>query len=57
MIRKDLNRNEKSLVAFARALAVDCELLLLDEPTASLPADEVERLFTAIRPLRDRAWA
>ena len=51
---EDLTRTEKSLVAIARALAVDSEFLVLDEPTASLPADEVERLFAALRPLRDR---
>ncbi|MEJ8474085.1 sugar ABC transporter ATP-binding protein [Roseibium algae] len=51
---EDLSRTEKSLVAIARALAVDSEFLVLDEPTASLPADEVERLFSALRPLRER---
>jgi ribose transport system ATP-binding protein len=51
---EDLSRTEKSLVAIARALAVDSEFLVLDEPTASLPADEVERLFKAIRPLREQ---
>jgi ribose transport system ATP-binding protein len=51
---EDLSRTEKSLVAIARALAVDSEFLVLDEPTASLPADEVERLFAAIRPLREQ---
>lgn len=51
---ENLSRTEKSLVAIARALAVDSEFLVLDEPTASLPADEVERLFSAIRPLRER---
>lgn len=51
---EDLSRTEKSLVAIARALAVDSEFLVLDEPTASLPADEVGRLFDAIRPLRER---
>ncbi len=51
---QELSRIEKSLVAIARALAVECDLLVLDEPTASLPADEVERLFTALRPLRER---
>ncbi|MEO0496161.1 MAG: sugar ABC transporter ATP-binding protein, partial [Pseudomonadota bacterium] len=50
----DLTRTEKSLVAIARALAVDCDFLVLDEPTASLPADEVERLFAALRPLREK---
>jgi len=49
-----LTRTEKSLVAIARALAADAELLVLDEPTASLPADEVTRLFTALRRLRAR---
>ncbi|MEM6637438.1 MAG: sugar ABC transporter ATP-binding protein [Pseudomonadota bacterium] len=50
---EELTRTEKSLVAIARALAVDSEFLVLDEPTASLPADEVERLFASLRPLRD----
>jgi ribose transport system ATP-binding protein len=49
-----LTRTEKSLVAIARALAADCDFLVLDEPTASLPADEVERLFDALRPLKAR---
>jgi len=49
-----LSRTEKSLVAIARALAVECDFLVLDEPTASLPADEVERLFKALRPLREK---
>jgi ribose transport system ATP-binding protein len=50
----DLTRTEKSLVAIARALAADAELLVLDEPTASLPANEVALLFTALRRLRSR---
>lgn len=49
---RDLSRTEKSLVAIARALAVDAEVLVLDEPSASLPADEVYRLFDALRPLK-----
>jgi ribose transport system ATP-binding protein len=50
----NLTRTQKSLVAIARALAADCDYLVLDEPTASLPADEVERLFSALRPLKAR---
>ncbi|MCP3384904.1 MULTISPECIES: sugar ABC transporter ATP-binding protein [unclassified Bradyrhizobium] len=49
-----LSRTEKSLVAIARALVVNCDFLVLDEPTASLPADEVERLFAALRRLREQ---
>jgi ribose transport system ATP-binding protein len=51
---QSLTRTEKSLVAIARALAAEAEILVLDEPTASLPADEVVRLFTALRRLRAR---
>jgi ribose transport system ATP-binding protein len=47
-----LSRTEKSLVAISRALAAEVELLVLDEPTASLPANEVARLFTSLRRLR-----
>ena len=49
-----LTRTEKSLVAIARALVADAEVLVLDEPTASLPANEVSRLFAALRRLRER---
>ena len=49
---QDLSRTEKSLVAIARALAVEADVLVLDEPTASLPANEVERMFSVLRDLR-----
>jgi ribose transport system ATP-binding protein len=39
-------------VIIARALAAECDVLVLDKPTASLPADEVKRLFAALRPLK-----
>jgi ribose transport system ATP-binding protein len=54
---QDLSRTEKSLVAIARALDVAADVLVLDEPTASLPQDEVEILFEALRGLRDRGVA
>ncbi len=51
---QSLSRTEKSLVAIARALAAEADVLVLDEPTASLPADEVERMFAVLRDLRSR---
>ena len=49
---QSLSRTEKSLVAIARALAAEADVLVLDEPTASLPADEVERMLVVLRDLR-----
>jgi ribose transport system ATP-binding protein len=49
----DLGPAERTLVAIARALNEfrDESLLILDEPTASLPQQEVDRLFVALRGL------
>ncbi|CAH2396548.1 sugar ABC transporter ATP-binding protein [Mesorhizobium ventifaucium] len=52
-----LSRAEKSLLTIARALAVDAELLVLDEPTASLPEEDVARLFEVLERLRKRGVA
>ena len=49
----DLPRTERSLLAIARALVTQPALLVLDEPTASLPAADVERLFGVLRELRE----
>jgi ribose transport system ATP-binding protein len=51
-----LSRADRSIVAIARALAIEAELLVLDEPTASLPESEVARLFDALRRLVDRGY-
>ncbi|USX54008.1 sugar ABC transporter ATP-binding protein [Lentzea sp. HUAS12] len=50
----DLPRTERSLLAIARGLVGGPELLVLDEPTASLPAADVERLFAVLRRLREQ---
>jgi simple sugar transport system ATP-binding protein len=42
----------QQMVAIARALDVSAKLLILDEPTSSLDADEVARLFGVMRRLR-----
>jgi ribose transport system ATP-binding protein len=54
---QDLSRTEKSLVAIARALGAKADVLVLDEPTASLPQDEVETLFAVLRSLKARGVA
>ena len=42
----------QQLVAIARAVDLDAAVLILDEPTSSLDADEVRELFRVIRDLR-----
>ena len=48
-----LPRTERNLLAIARALTTKPKVLVLDEPTASLPAHDVDRLFAVLRQLRD----
>ncbi|MCR2800007.1 sugar ABC transporter ATP-binding protein [Microbacterium sp. zg-Y818] len=47
----------QQLVAISRAMAVKAKVLILDEPTSSLDAAEVEGLFRVIRALRDQGVA
>jgi ribose transport system ATP-binding protein len=54
---QDLTRTEKSLVAIARALGVNARVIVLDEPTASLPQEEVQLLFQVLRSLKSSGVA
>ena len=44
----------KQMVEIAKALSNDSRILILDEPTASLSASEVEHLFKNLRRLREQ---
>lgn len=48
---------DRSLVAIARALATQARIIVLDEPTARLPAADSARLFRVLHDLRDRGHA
>ena len=42
----------QQMVAIARAVDMDCKVLILDEPTSSLDESEVEKLFRLMRDLK-----
>src|SRR5438067_6463246 len=54
---RGLSMADQQLVEIAKALSLDARILIMDEPTASLSLHEVERLFSIVRPLRDRGLA
>ena len=44
----------QQMVAIARAVDMDCKVLILDEPTSSLDEEEVEKLFKLMLMLKDK---
>ena len=50
----ELRVAEQQLVEIARALSQQAQIVVMDEPTSALSNEEVERLFTFIRRLKDR---
>ena len=53
----DLSIAEQQLVEIARAVAVGCKVLVLDEPTSSLTQKDVQALFALVRRLRAKGVA
>ncbi len=48
----DLSIAEQQLIEIARAIALGCRVLVLDEPTSSLTLADTEKLFALVRRLR-----
>jgi len=51
---RDLPISHQQLVEIAKALTLDCKVLILDEPTAALTERESQILFSIMRRLADR---
>ncbi len=51
---RDLSISNQQLVEIAKALTLDCRILILDEPTAALTETEAQTLFGIMRDLADR---
>ena len=49
---KNLTVGEQQIVEISKALATDAHIIIMDEPSAVLPSQELERLFSVIRVLR-----
>ena len=54
---RGLSVADQQMVEIAKALSQQASVLIMDEPTASLSAREVERLFTIVRRLRTQGVA
>lgn len=54
---KDLGIANKHLVAVARAMSIDAQIVIMDEPTAALSAKEIEELFLLIEFLKHEGRA
>jgi ribose transport system ATP-binding protein len=52
-----LSLAQQQLVEIARAIAIGCRVLVLDEPTSSLAKDDISRLFELVRRLRGQGHA
>ncbi|HVG72192.1 MAG TPA: sugar ABC transporter ATP-binding protein [Vicinamibacterales bacterium] len=49
---RDLSAAQQQLVSIVRAISMNARMLILDEPTSSLPSTDAERLFDVLRELR-----
>jgi rhamnose transport system ATP-binding protein len=48
---------DQQIIEIAKAISLNARLLIMDEPTAALSGNEVERLFAVVRSLRDEGRA
>ena len=53
----NLGMGEQQLTEIAKALSMDAQILLLDEPSSALSDEERERLFSIMRGLQERGVA
>jgi ABC-type sugar transport system ATPase subunit len=50
----DLSVAQKQVIEIAKAIASEADVIIMDEPTAAISEDEVNRLFSIVKKLRDQ---
>lgn len=53
LLMRDLTVSQMQMVEIAKALAYDSQIIIMDEPTSSITPNEVEKLFSIIRQLKE----
>ncbi|NLM19304.1 MAG: sugar ABC transporter ATP-binding protein [Clostridiaceae bacterium] len=54
---KNLSIAQRQLLEVAKALSIDSQIIIMDEPTSSLAADEIEILLKIVKELRHKGKA
>ncbi|MEM1361820.1 MAG: sugar ABC transporter ATP-binding protein [Pseudomonadota bacterium] len=57
VLLKDLGIASKHLVAISRALSIEAQVVIMDEPTASLSHKEIEELYELVEALKNQGKA
>lgn len=56
LLVKELSMGLKQMTEIAKALASDCKILVMDEPSTALSGDEVNKLFDVVRLLKKQGY-
>ena len=54
---ENLNVQSKQVVEIAKAIHAEAEILIMDEPSAALPENEIENMFQVVRKLKNKGTA
>ncbi|MCJ7842970.1 sugar ABC transporter ATP-binding protein [Lederbergia sp. NSJ-179] len=54
---QDLGVHSQQVIEIAKALSLNAKILIMDEPSAALPEDEVQNMFNVIKQLRKNGVA
>ena len=53
MMVGELSTAQKQIIEIVKAVSIDCKVLIMDEPTASLSQEETSKIFEVVRKLKE----